>query len=116
ERGRPFDLSRPPLTRFALARLAPDHHRLVITFHHITLDGWSTSLFLDELFLIHAAGGDATHLTPTAPYRDYLSWLVGQDQGAAEEAWRREFTGCGRRPSSRRPARSTLKRGRSSSS
>src|SRR5439155_8757835 len=36
-----FELSQAPLLRFTLIRLGPDRHRLVITNHHILMDGWS---------------------------------------------------------------------------
>lgn len=41
ERARRFDMAKPPLLRFTLIRLAPDRHILLITNHHILLDGWS---------------------------------------------------------------------------
>ncbi|TWP48426.1 amino acid adenylation domain-containing protein [Lentzea tibetensis] len=77
ERGR-FDMTSPPLLRFLLAG-----DRLVITHHHILLDGWSTPVLLDEL-LAHYAGTD---LPEPPAYRDYLRWLGKQDRAAAERAW-----------------------------
>ena len=38
-----FDLASPPLVRFQLFRFAVDVHRLVLTNHHILMDGWSRS-------------------------------------------------------------------------
>jgi hypothetical protein len=37
----PFDLEKPPLLRVACFRLSGQHHRLVVTHHHIILDGRS---------------------------------------------------------------------------
>jgi len=50
ERGVRFDPGRPPLLRLSLVRLAPDRHRLVLTNHHLLLDGWSTPILVEELF------------------------------------------------------------------
>ncbi|MCX4783677.1 non-ribosomal peptide synthetase [Streptomyces sp. NBC_01264] len=85
ERLRGFDLIRPPLLRLALVRLAPGHHRLLLSTHHIVWDGWSLPVAARELFTLWAGRGDT--LPPVAPYSDYLSWLVTQDQAGAEEAW-----------------------------
>ena len=44
-----FDLAAPPLMRFALIRLAADRHRLVISNHHLLMDGWSAPILVREL-------------------------------------------------------------------
>ncbi|MEV5810589.1 condensation domain-containing protein, partial [Streptomyces parvulus] len=93
EHGRRFDLAEPPLLRFSLVRLAPEHHRLVMTTHHILLDGWSTPLLVRELTTLYDTGGDAATLPRVAPYRQYLGWLARQDRPAAEAAWREALGG-----------------------
>jgi amino acid adenylation domain-containing protein len=91
DRKRRFDLRCAPLFRFTLIRIAPDEHRLVITHHHILLDGWSLPIFLRELIVLYARDGDALHLPRVTPYRDYLAWLAAQDRGAARSAWKAEL-------------------------
>ncbi|MGW2160135.1 amino acid adenylation domain-containing protein [Nonomuraea sp. NPDC001699] len=91
--ARGFALDRPPLMRFTLIRLGPRRHRLVMTVHHLLLDGWSTALLLRELLDVLAAGGRDDGLPPVAPYRDYLRWLERQDHGAARDAWARALSG-----------------------
>ncbi|MDN3356472.1 non-ribosomal peptide synthetase, partial [Actinomadura sp. DC4] len=88
-----FDPAVPPLIRFLLIRLGPDLHRLVITNHHILMDGWSLPVLMRELFTVYRAGGDASGLPPVAPYRDYLRWLERQDRETARTAWRDELAG-----------------------
>ncbi|MEU7227283.1 amino acid adenylation domain-containing protein [Streptomyces chrestomyceticus] len=94
ERARRFDLATAPLLRVLLIRLGPDRHRMVVTSHHILMDGWSMPIVLTELSAAYAAGGDGTALPPTASYRDYLAWLNRQDKDAAREAWRAELAGA----------------------
>ncbi|MGW4892547.1 condensation domain-containing protein [Kitasatospora sp. NPDC004240] len=48
EAGTPFDLAEPPLLRARLLRLAADHHVLLLTIHHIALDGWSLATLLAD--------------------------------------------------------------------
>ncbi|GGK04495.1 hypothetical protein GCM10010123_38050 [Pilimelia anulata] len=89
ERERRFDPATPPLLRFALVRLAADRHHLVITNHHVLLDGWSTPLLVADLFALYAG----TPLPPARPYKEYLAWLSRQDRDAAADAWAAALAG-----------------------
>jgi nonribosomal peptide synthetase CepB len=93
ERTERFDLERPPLLRLLLLQLGPDRHRLVVTLHHIVMDGWSMPVLMREWMSVYAAGGRADGLPPVTPYGDYLAWLGRQDKDAAREAWRTAFAG-----------------------
>ncbi|MFI5885736.1 non-ribosomal peptide synthase/polyketide synthase [Streptomyces sp. NPDC051554] len=94
ERNRRFDLSAPPLFRLLLLRLGAERgDRLVIGRHLILWDGWSAWLFLDELFALYEAGGDANVLPAPGSYRDYLTWLEEQDDSVATAAWRTALAG-----------------------
>ncbi|WP_051838452.1 amino acid adenylation domain-containing protein [Streptomyces sp. NRRL WC-3742] len=93
DQARPFDLTRPPLMRFTVFRLAPERFRLMLTKHHILMDGWSVPVLIRELFELYGSRGDASVLRPVTPYRDYLTWLAGQDADAAEQAWRQALAG-----------------------
>ncbi|MFH8344483.1 amino acid adenylation domain-containing protein [Streptomyces sp. NPDC018045] len=90
-----FDLGVAPLLRVLLGRLGADRHCMVLTAHHILLDGWSMPILFDEATTVYAAGGDPAVLPRTASYRDYLAWLGRQDKGAARAAWRAELAGDG---------------------
>ncbi|MFF5289524.1 non-ribosomal peptide synthetase [Paractinoplanes globisporus] len=84
-----FDMARPPLLRMTLTRLAEDVHRLVISHHHILLDGWSSPLLVRELFDLYAG----RELPPVTPYKNYLAWLSRWDKPAAVTAWREALSG-----------------------
>ncbi|MFF1798552.1 condensation domain-containing protein, partial [Kitasatospora sp. NPDC058263] len=88
EASRRFDLARPPLVRCALVTLGADHHRLVLTRHHIVMDGWSTPVLLRELVTAYGDGGASAALPATTPYADHLGWLAARDAGADTLAWR----------------------------
>jgi len=89
ERRRPFDLERLPAMRFLLIELPDSRWRLVITAHHIVIDGWSLPVFVTEMMILYRAGGDPAAL-PVAPrpYRDYIGWLASRDQEASQRVWR----------------------------
>ncbi|MFB7560953.1 amino acid adenylation domain-containing protein, partial [Streptomyces brevispora] len=93
ERSRRFDMARPPLVRFTLAALPGGRHRLLVTVHHILLDGWSVPVLLDDLFELYEREGDESGMRRVPPYRDYLAWLARQDRPAALAAWARELDG-----------------------
>ncbi|MEO5873925.1 MAG: amino acid adenylation domain-containing protein, partial [Streptosporangiaceae bacterium] len=90
ERVRRFDLSQAPLIRFVLVRQGGERSRLLVTFHHVVLDGWSAPLLAGELFGLYAGAGDLPRVTS---YATYLSWLADQDQAAAAAAWREVLDG-----------------------
>lgn len=85
DRDRGFDPATPPLIRCTLAHLGEGRHRLLVTHHHILLDGWSVSVLVRELLALYAA---RTELPPVPAYRTFLEWLGRQDRAAAENAWR----------------------------
>ncbi|MGX1807184.1 amino acid adenylation domain-containing protein [Nocardia sp. NPDC055321] len=88
ELRRPFDLGRGPALRIKLVRLRnAQRWRLIVSVHHILMDGWSLGVFFAELQELYRAGGDAASLPPVRPYRDYIGWVVAQDVPAAEQRW-----------------------------
>jgi amino acid adenylation domain-containing protein len=91
ERG--FDPATPPLVRCTLVRTSERHHRLLVTHHHILLDGWSVSVLLRELLALYAAGDAPAALAPVPPYGTFLHWLDRRDRGASEAAWRDALAG-----------------------
>ncbi|MEV6602106.1 alpha/beta fold hydrolase [Actinoplanes sp. NPDC051346] len=91
-----FDLGRPPLLRFTLIKLAADEYRLVLTNHHILVDGWSLAVLIDDLFALYASGGDAAGLPPITPYRNFVTWMSEQDSAASSQAWQVALAGVDR--------------------
>ncbi|MEU5691912.1 non-ribosomal peptide synthase/polyketide synthase [Actinosynnema sp. NPDC020468] len=79
-----FDLALPPLLRITVVRLGSERFRLLVTNHHLLLDGWSTPLLVRELFTRYAGERPERR----TPYRDYLRWLAEQDHDRALAAWR----------------------------
>ncbi|WP_269584125.1 non-ribosomal peptide synthetase [Roseibium sp. Sym1] len=87
-----FDLARGPLIRACLVRLPGERSKLILTNHHILLDGWSLPVLMRELKDIHAAGG-AHALPAVVPFDRYLGWLQRQDRAAARTAWQEALAG-----------------------
>ncbi|MGQ4419327.1 amino acid adenylation domain-containing protein, partial [Streptomyces sp. SAS_269] len=109
ERARGLALDRAPLLRLALVRLGPDAVRVVWTFHHVVLDGWSVFHVLSDVMAAHAAlvRGERPRLPERRPFADYAAWLAARDNHQAEEHWRGALAGLGAPtplPYDRRPA------------
>ncbi|ATY11275.1 non-ribosomal peptide synthetase [Amycolatopsis sp. AA4] len=90
DRAQRFVLDEPPLLRFSLVHLGETEHRLVLTNHHILLDGWSLPLLISELLQIY---GGANPPSPR-PYRDYLAWLAARDRADSAKAWTGALAGA----------------------
>ncbi|MFD4355425.1 amino acid adenylation domain-containing protein [Nocardia sp. NPDC058518] len=91
ELARPFDPEQPPLLRLLCVRCGPRDIRLIVTNHHLVLDGWSMPLLLGELLALYEAedGG----LGEPVSYLRYLEWLDRQDAAAARVAWSEALAG-----------------------
>ncbi|MDY7092872.1 MAG: amino acid adenylation domain-containing protein, partial [Acidobacteriota bacterium] len=115
DRGHPFDLTRPPLQRFTLIRLADAAEgarwRFLWSFHHLLLDGWSLYLVLEEVLALYSAetgaaetgaaetgatGAAGLRLPARRAYGDFLTWLQRRGLPPADEAgafWRPQLAG-----------------------
>src|SRR6266436_3514347 len=75
EARRPFDLTRAPLLRTSLVRVAEHEYLFLLNLHHIVADGWSLQVFSRELTALYAAfqAGEPSPL-PELPIRftDYV--------------------------------------------
>ncbi|HEX8027713.1 MAG TPA: condensation domain-containing protein, partial [Vicinamibacterales bacterium] len=68
-----FDLEHGPLIRAELLRLDVNHHLLVITGHHIVIDGWSFWVLVKDLAALYAqtTGKSDRSLPPAASFASY---------------------------------------------
>ena len=91
---RGLDLTRPPLTRLVLLRVAEMTWELLWFTHHLQVDGWSWPLVLRDVSALYAAhrGATATSLPAALPYRSYLAWLAGSAPDS-EAFWRSSLSG-----------------------
>ena len=87
---RSMPLDAPPLMRLGIIRIGEERWRIVWTFHHILLEGWSASLLLQQVIAFYRRlRGEDVAIPEARPYRDYIQWIQRQDVGKAEAYWRR---------------------------
>lgn len=78
-------------TVLTFARLVEkaDGNYLVWTIHHALFDGWSVPLMLSRLDVIyHDLGSLPPH---SAPFQDFVKYIVESDSSRTTEFWRRQF-------------------------
>ncbi|MDG2516356.1 non-ribosomal peptide synthetase [Lysobacter soli] len=96
-----FDLDHGALFRADLLRLAPAHHHLVLTAHHIVCDGWSWWVIVRELGTLYsqAVGHAAQALPPAESFADYALAEAEHPQGTTyrsdEAYWLSRFADGG---------------------
>lgn len=96
EANTPFDLEQGPLCRGRLIRLGANEHVLLLTIHHTVSDGWSMTVFFNELSTLYDAfaQGRADPLPPLSfQYADYAVWqrqrLTGERRQDQLNYWKR---------------------------
>ncbi|WP_342379995.1 amino acid adenylation domain-containing protein [Myxococcus stipitatus] len=95
DEARGFELDRAPLMRVAVLRLGERTWRVVWSFHHLLLDGWSVGRVLNEVLARYDANLRRETSTLEAPplFRDYIAWLRERGTAKAETWWRQELAG-----------------------
>ncbi|GKS69671.1 non-ribosomal peptide synthase domain TIGR01720/amino acid adenylation domain-containing protein [Nitrosomonas sp. PY1] len=81
-----FRLDQPPLIKIVLVHCCGQQSHMILTLHHLLLDGWSTSQLLGEVLRIYS--GEKPPLAASR-YRDFIEWLSGRDTDAAEHYWKK---------------------------
>lgn len=83
ELEKPFSLTKAPLLRVLLVKLAENQHSLILTTHHIISDGWSIGIFVKELATIYQSYLDGERISLSEPflqYSDFTAWQREQKE------------------------------------
>lgn len=77
ENNRAFNLSSEPLLRIMLLQIEPQQYFLLLNFHHIICDGWSTNILIHELTTLYSSKLQGS--SPCLPklriqYSDFVAW------------------------------------------
>ncbi|MEC4018814.1 amino acid adenylation domain-containing protein [Streptomyces sp. H27-D2] len=105
---RPCDLGRPPLFTFAVLRTAAESFLLYISAHHITLDGYGFSLFIQRVAALYSAL-EAGEECPPSPFGTLEQLLADEADYLRSERFARDRRYWAEQ-SSGRPAGSDLAR------
>ncbi len=100
ESQQPFDLTHGPLLRAKLVRLGQQKHRLLLTMHHIILDGLSAEVFIQEMVTLYKAFLTESSLPLpelSIQYKDFVywqrQWLQGEPLETQLNYWKQQLEG-----------------------
>ena len=95
--ARGFDLARAPLARLTVVRLGESRQRVLLTAHHIVIDGLGMVVLLQhalELYDAWRRGAEYAFEAPATP-RDFIDWARGVDALSSASFWRERLAGLG---------------------
>ena len=95
DRQKGFQFDQAPLMRVALIDHGNGRQKLVWSFHHILLDGWSVSLVVGEVFQLYefSVRNESVVLPEPSRYKNYIDWLVHQPHQQASDYWQENLAG-----------------------
>ncbi|MDE9365083.1 amino acid adenylation domain-containing protein [Luteipulveratus sp. YIM 133132] len=89
ERAHPFDLVQGPALRCAVVLAGPGRAHLVLTLHHILVDGWSMPLLVEDVLAAYRG----EQLVPRADPVTYHRAMAASDDAAGLRAWGEALAG-----------------------
>ena len=96
---RPFDLAQGPLFRTTILQHSPEQHTILLSVHHIVVDGWSIYQLIDELLTFYRdlqAGQPVDLPIITQTYADYVAWqcdMIQRDEARLWAFWQEQLQG-----------------------
>ena len=73
-----FDLEKGPLIRHALFEYSANLHLFIVNFHHIIFDGWSSAIYVKELFFSYKLLSDNKEVYQDPMRNPYVSFIEYQ--------------------------------------
>lgn len=82
-----------PLSKIDLIKKSADAHYLIWSCHHLLLDGWSSSIVLNDVFTAYKAISEnkVPDFESIPSYKSYLNWQRTVDKEKAAQFWRTVF-------------------------
>ncbi|MGJ8581729.1 MAG: amino acid adenylation domain-containing protein, partial [Psychromonas sp.] len=77
----------PSLLFFNLVKMAEQRYELLITAHHLIIDGWSTPILLEALFA-HYVEGEISHNESSSHYQDLVIEMANRSTKEAKQVWK----------------------------
>ena len=84
-----FDLTQAPLTRATCIKVRDGEYRVIWTFHHLLLDGWSFGVVFKEMFDAYAG---QTISAPGSTFERFVEHIYAQDMKKAREFWKSQVS------------------------
>lgn len=80
QRNKGFDFERDSLIRFVVCKLSDEDNKIIITAHHVIMDGWSFPLIVNDLMKLY----ENSCLRLNRPrYSEYINYMKKKDNSCA---------------------------------
>ena len=95
----PFDLKHGPVWRATFYLCSPEEHYLLLVAHHISVDGWSMTVLIDDLRRLYLAESEGSGYPPLplTPYANFVQWqsdlLAGPQGQQLGDYWQGTLSG-----------------------
>ena len=88
--GSKMDLATDILMRLSLVKLRDGQYEFIWNYHHILMDGWCLGILIQEFYTLYSSyvTNEPHGLVPAVPYKNYIRWLIDQDQEKASAYWK----------------------------
>lgn len=83
QRNNGFDFERESLIRFIVCKLSDKENKIIITAHHVIMDGWSFPILINDLMKLYE--NRDLHLSRPR-YSEYINYMLKKDSGC--EYWK----------------------------
>ncbi|TCN17537.1 non-ribosomal peptide synthetase [Mesobacillus foraminis] len=95
DRQKGFNLQSDMLIRLAVLKMGPSRFQMLLSHHHILMDGWCMGIILNDLFkyYAHLKQGVTIPHEKGLPYSTYIQWLEEQDEEEAIRYWSKFLEG-----------------------
>lgn len=91
-----FHLTKDPLIRMTMVRLADKQFEFIWSFHHMIMDGWCMGILKADFLEIYRRlelGAGVAGMTPAVSYKRFMQWFQKQDQEKATTFWKGYLNG-----------------------
>ncbi|WP_343859859.1 condensation domain-containing protein, partial [Fulvivirga kasyanovii] len=92
ERG--FDLTNDSLMRVILIKTGIDGYKMIWSFHHIIMDGWSLAIIIKEFVTMYS--GETLQASRVEPlqYKSFIKWIETRDRKESIDFWSKYLENC----------------------
>jgi amino acid adenylation domain-containing protein len=90
-----FNLSQGPLFQPYMIKLDTNQHLMVLTAHHIIIDGISINIILQDIAAIYSSivNNQEISFDPSTQYREYVQWRCNELNTINEKYWLEKLSG-----------------------
>ncbi|MCP4111287.1 MAG: AMP-binding protein, partial [Desulfobacteraceae bacterium] len=95
DRSNTFNLRKDPLFRVGIVQYEDEKYTIILSFQHIILDGWCTSILFSEFMQCYTKLINNQTLSLDLPpvYSNYIKWLNNQGKEEGRDYWKSYLDG-----------------------